>query len=82
MIIKFNNYVNIRQIFVLINENKIPTKIEFINCLESEETKEKYIYENIGYIKLSSNEDTNYEKREFRKIQINAKVTNRIKILL
>ena len=32
IIIEFHSFVNIKQINILINESKIPTIIEFINC--------------------------------------------------
>ena len=83
IIAKFDKYVDIKQINILINEKKIPTMIKFINCIQLEDsesnTKGKYRYEDIGYIKLSSNEDTEYSSREFRKIKVNVYNTNRIK---
>lgn len=86
IIAKFDKYVDIKQINILINEKKIPTMIKFINCIQLEDnelnTKDKYRYEDIGYIKLSSNEDTDYSSREFRKIKVNVYNTNRIKILI
>ena len=86
IIAKFDKYVNVKQINILINEKKIPTMIKLINCIQLEEnesnTKDKYRYEDIGYIKLSSNEDTDYSSREFRKIKVNVYNTNRIKILI
>ena len=86
IIAKFDKYVDVKQINILINEKKIPTMIKLINCIQLEEnesnTKDKYRYEDIGYIKLSSNEDTDYSSREFRKIKVNVYNTNRIKILI
>ena len=86
IIAKFDKYVNIREIYLIINETKIPKIIQFINCIEQEEsslnTKNKYKYENIGFIELSPNVETNYKSREFRKIILNVNNTNRIKILI
>ena len=86
IIAKFNKLVDVKQINIIINETKIPTAIQFINCIELEENlsnnKNKYRYENIGYIELSSNVETNYKSREFRKILLNIYNTNRIKILI
>jgi len=86
IIAKFNKLVDVKQINIIINETKIPTAIQFINCIELEENasnnKNKYRYENIGYIELSSNIESNYKSREFRKILLNIYNTNRIKILI
>ena len=85
ILIQFPTMVNIRQINILINECKIPKTIEFINCIPIGD-KNKFIinnnniskiipaevmYENIGYIKLSTNVESNYKARELRKIYIN-----------
>ena len=85
ILIQFPSMVNIRQINILINESKIPKMIEFINCIPVGE-KNKFIinndnisklipsefnYENIGFIKLSSNAENNFKSRELRKIYIN-----------
>ena len=56
ILIKFPTEVNIRQINILINENKIPKKIELINC---------------GFINFSSNAENKYQLRELRKIYVN-----------
>ena len=84
IIIKFKKYVDLKQINIIINENKIPTIIQFINCILINENKIKndYKYENIGYIRLSSNENTNYNSRELRKIKVDAKNVKRLKILI
>ena len=83
IIIKFEKYVDIKQINIIINETKIPKMIQFINCKEKQNfTKKKYKYENIGYIKLSTNEESNFEKREMRKISINIFRVHRLKILI
>ena len=86
IIVKFNNYVNIKQINIIINENKIPTKIEFINCIElndnSNNNEDKYKYENIGYLNFSSNADNNYKLRQSKNMKINVYNTNRIKLFL
>ena len=85
ILIQFPQMVNIRQINILINESKIPKMIEFINCIPVGD-KNKFIlnnnnnsriipsefnYQNIGFIKLSSNVDSKYKSRELRKIYIN-----------
>ena len=86
IIIKFDDYVNIKQINIIINETKIPKKIQFINCIRISENsninRNEYKYENIGFIKLSSNEGSNYKSREMRKIPINIYNANRIKLLI
>ena len=86
IIAKFNKLVDVKQINIIVNETKIPTVIQFINCIELEgnllNNKNKYRYENIGYIELSSNVETDYKSREFRKILLNIYKTNRIKILI
>ena len=86
IIAKFNKLVDIKQINIIINETKIPKTIQFINCIELEgdlsNRKNKYKYEIIGFIELSSNVETNYKSREFRKIFINIHNTNRIKVLI
>ena len=85
MIIKFEKYVNIKQINIVINENKIPKIIQFINCIkvsESSINKNEYKYQNIGYIKLSDNSDTNYQSRESHKVLLNINNTNRVKLLI
>ena len=85
ILIKFPSIVNIRQINILINESKIPKMIEFINCIPVGEKNKfiinnnnnsrlipsEFMYENIGFIKLSSNTESNYKARELRKIYIN-----------
>ena len=85
ILIQFPQMVNIRQINILINESKIPKMIEFINCVPVGD-KNKFIlnnnnnsriipsefdFQNIGFIKLSSNVDSKYKSRELRKIYIN-----------
>ena len=86
LIVKFKKNVDIKQMVIIINENKIPTKIQLINCIKIKQNKtnslNKYKYENIGFITLSSNEETNYKFREFRKLELNIYNTNRIKILI
>ena len=83
--IQFPTMVNIRQINILINECKIPKMIEIINCIPIGEKNKfiinnnniskiipsKFMYENIGFIKLSTNVESNYKARELRKIYIN-----------
>ena len=101
IIVEFHSFVNIRQINILINETKIPTIIEFINCIyvpihsnknnnsiekelsnrKNKKNKLEYQYKNIGFIKLSSNIETNYQARELRKIYINI-LTKKIKLII
>ena len=85
IMIKFPTEVNIRQINILINESKIPKKIELINCipigkrnkfLMNSEKKvnlipSEFMFENVGYINFSSNAENKYKLRELRKIYIN-----------
>ncbi len=85
ILIQFPSMVNIRQINILINESKIPKMIEFINCIpigdknkfiinnnnKSKIIPSDFMYENIGFIKLSTNTESNYKARELRKIYIN-----------
>ena len=85
ILIQFPSMVNIRQINILINKSKIPKMIEFINCIPIGEKNKfiinnnnnskiipsEFMYENIGFIKLSSNVDNNFRARELRKIYIN-----------
>lgn len=94
IIVEFHSYVNIKQINILINESKIPTIIEIINCmllptnnnnnskiLRLKNNKLDYQYKNIGFIKLSPNIETNFKARELRKIYINI-LTKRIKLII
>ena len=83
--IKFPTEVNIRQINILINESKIPKKIELINCIPIGKRNKflmngdkninlipsDFMYENIGFINFSSNAENKYQLRELRKIYIN-----------
>ena len=85
ILIQFPTMVNIRQINILINECKIPKMIELINCIPIGEKNKfiinnnniskiipsEFMYENIGFIKLSTNIESNYKARELRKIYIN-----------
>ena len=85
ILIKFPQIVNLRQINILINESKIPKMIEFINCIplnkknkyiinknkNLKEVSSGFLLQNIGFIKLSSNVESNYKARELRKIYIN-----------
>ena len=86
IIIKFEKYVNIKQINLVINETKIPKIIQFINCIKisgnSILNKNKYKYQNIGYIRLSENIGNNYQSRESRKVLLNINKTNRVKLLI
>lgn len=85
IMIKFPNGVNIRQINILINESKIPKKIEIINCIPVGKKNKflingdknvnlipsDFMYENIGFINFSSNAENNFKSRELRRIYIN-----------
>ena len=85
ILIKFPTEVNIRQLNILINESKIPKKIELINCIPVGKKNKilingdkniklipsEFMYENIGYINFSSNAENKYKLRELRKIYIN-----------
>ena len=85
ILIKFPNQVNIRQLNILINESKIPKKIELINCIPIGKRNKllingdkniklipsEFMFENIGFINLSSNVENKYKLRELRKIYIN-----------
>ena len=85
IMIKFPTEVNIRQINILINESKIPKKIELINCIPIGKRNKflmnsdknvnlipsEFMYENIGFINFSSNAENKYKLRELRKIYIN-----------
>ena len=85
IMIKFPNEVNIRQINILINESKIPKKIELINCIPIGKRNKflingdkninlipsEFMFENIGFINFSSNAENKYKLRELRKIYIN-----------
>ena len=84
-LIKFPTEVNIRQINILINESKIPKKIELINCIPIGKRNKfminrdknvnlipsEFMFENIGFINFSSNAENRYKLRELRKIYIN-----------
>ena len=85
IMIKFPTEVNIRQVNILINESKIPKKIELINCIPIGKKNKflinidkninlipsEFMYENIGFINFSSNAENKYKLRELRKIYIN-----------
>ena len=85
IMIKFPTEVNIRQINILINESKIPKKIELINCIPIGKRNKflmnsdknvnlipsEFMYENVGFINFSSNAENKYKLRELRKIYIN-----------
>ena len=88
IMIKFPNEVNIRQINILINESKIPKKIELINCIPIGKRNKflingdkninlipsEFMFENIGFINFSSNAENKYKLRELRKIYININI--------
>ena len=86
IIIEFHSYVNIKQINILFHEKKIPTLIEFVNCIPKKLNQNSnnniyYTNKSIGYIRLSSNAETNYKSRELRKIHVNI-FTRRIKLII
>ena len=89
IIVEFHSYVNIKQINILINETKIPTIIEIVNCvmipndnnLGYGNSRISYQYKNIGFIKLSSNIETYFKARELRKIYVDI-LTKRIKLII
>jgi hypothetical protein len=71
------------------HEKKIPTIIEFVNCVpkpmgqKNSYSKNNIYYTNksIGFIKLSSNEETNFKARELRKVHVDI-FTKRLKLIL
>ena len=83
--IQFPSSILLKQINIVINENKIPKMIEFINCIpisdknvlvinnnkESRYIPSEFNYESIGFIKLSPNSENGFRAREFRKIFVN-----------
>ena len=95
LVVEFYSYVNIKQINILIHEKKIPTVIEFVNCLPKNlnpsnpenssrnHNKNDVYYKNkkIGFIRLSPNIDSNYKSRELRKIHVNI-FTKRLKLIV
>lgn len=90
IIVEFISYVNIKQINLLMHEKKIPTSIEFINCIPTNMNNSNisrnnnniyYTNKNIGFIRLSPNTETNFKSREFRKIHVNI-FTKRLKLLI
>ena len=77
LIVQFPFLAELNQVNVLIHDKKIPTKIEFVNCVE-DDTRDLNVfkgkfksYENIGFIKLTCNAKNNYCTRELRKIYLN-----------
>ena len=89
IVVEFHSYVNIKLINILIHEKKIPTLIEFVNCIPKTMENDSntgrsnvyYINKSLGCIKLSSNTETNYKARELRKIHVNI-FTKRLKLIL
>jgi len=91
IIIEFFTYVNIKQINILIHEKKIPSIIEFINCLPKNVNNPNnnsignnniyYKNKKIGFIRLSQNTESNYKSRELRKIHVDI-FTKRLKLIL
>ena len=63
--------------------------IQFINCINilnnnknNDNEYNKYEYENIGFIRLSLNKESNFQEREMRKVLVKIYNTNRIKLLI
>ena len=89
IVVEFHSYVNIKLINILIHEKKIPTLIEFVNCIPKNIENDSntgrssvyYINKSLGCIKLSPNTETNYKARELRKIHVNI-FTKRLKLIL
>ena len=89
IVVDFHSYVNIKLINLLMHEKKIPTIIEFVNCIpkmigEKNKYNNNNIYyanKTIGYIKLSSNEETKFKARELRKVHVDI-FTKRLKLIL
>ena len=89
IVVDFHSYVNIKLINLLMHEKKIPTIIEFVNCVpkamgeKNSYNKNNIYYTNksIGFIKLSSNEETNFKARELRKVHVDI-FTKRLKLIL
>ena len=78
ILIQFSFPVNINQINIIINEKKIPNSIEFYNANINNNRNNQFplFFDYIGFIKLSSNINSNFRARESRKIflDINAKI--------
>ena len=73
--IQFNQPVNVKQINILIHEKNIPNQIKFYTyCpISNDEIIKNYRSLNftyIGFIKMDSNQRSNYRAREFRKVYI------------
>ena len=89
IVVDFHSYVNIKLINLLMHEKKIPSIIEFVNCIpkpmgqKNSFNKSNLIYTNksVGFIKLSSNEETNFKARELRKVHVDI-FTKRLKLIL
>ena len=97
LIVEFYSYVNIKQINILLHEKKIPTMIEFVNCLPKNISALKaesprnnntnksndlyYTNKKIGFIRLSPNIESNYKSRELRKIHVDI-YTKRLKLII
>ena len=73
--IQFNQPVNVKQINILIHEKNIPSQIKFYTyCpISNDEIIKNYRslkFTYIGFIKMDSNQRSNYRAREFRKVYI------------
>lgn len=78
IIIQFYQPVIINQISVIVNEKKIPSMVAFSSFLPK--TNNDYYlnykqaeFDNIGYIKMSSNLRSNFQARELRKVYLDKK---------
>ena len=74
--IQFNQPVNVKQINILIHEKDIPNQIKFYTYIPqtSDEIVKNYRslqFSYVGFIKMDSNQRSNYRAREFRKVFIN-----------
>jgi centrosomal protein CEP104 len=73
--IQFNQPVNLKQINILIHEKNIPSEIKLFYYLPQnpDEIVRNFRvlnYQYLGFIKMDSNQRTNYKAREFRKIYV------------
>ena len=76
--VQFEQPVLIKRIDLVLHETSIPSMIKFYSYMPK--NKDEYInnfkqvnYDYIGFIKTDTNERTNFESRESRKIHINSK---------
>ena len=74
--IQFSQPVNIKQINIIIHEKNIPNQIKFFTYCPSTSDEliqnyRKANYKYVGFIKMDTNERSNYRARESRKVYIN-----------